>query len=185
MLKSLAWWFRENKLDQKRRYAPAKFKTVRARDRWIRLRRQSVDCDKWLFEWCVLGNFKKKVLGYIFSCTSMSATTITMSANTANNNNNNNNSIATNNNEILTPEVQVTVKDLPITFKVSQNSQSWASGLWSTHKDDHQNKAFVRENVVKCIVGVKRFIPLLKLILKLIAKSINRYFFNSSGHAPL
>lgn len=47
----------------------------------------------------------------------MSASIINMSANTTNNNNNNN-SIATNNNEILTPEVQVTVKDLPITFKV-------------------------------------------------------------------
>nr|XP_029717020.1 uncharacterized protein LOC115260232 [Aedes albopictus] len=60
----------------------------------------------------------------------MSATTITMSANTANNNNNNNNSIATNNNEILTPEVQVTVKDLPITFKVKYLGSQYARGLW-------------------------------------------------------
>lgn len=112
----------------------------------------------------------------------MSATTITMSANTANNNNNNNNSIATNNNEILTPEVQVTVKDLPITFKVSQNSQSWASGPWSTHKGAHQSKAFVREIVIKCIVGVKRSTPLLKLIF---SKSLNRYIFNPSCHVPL
>lgn len=61
----------------------------------------------------------------------MSATTtVNMSANTVNNNNNNNNSIATNNNETVTPEVQVTVKDLPITFKVKYLGSQYARGLW-------------------------------------------------------
>lgn len=60
----------------------------------------------------------------------MSATTtVNMSANTVNNNNNNN-SIATNNNEMVTPEVQVTVKDLPITFKVKYLGSQYARGLW-------------------------------------------------------
>lgn len=53
-----------------------------------------------------------------------------MSATTNNNSNNNNNSIATNNNEAQTPEVQVTIKDLPITFKVKYLGSQFARGLW-------------------------------------------------------
>lgn len=54
-----------------------------------------------------------------------------MSATTNNNaSNNNNNSIATNNNEAPTPEVQVTIKDLPITFKVKYLGSQFARGLW-------------------------------------------------------
>lgn len=59
----------------------------------------------------------------------MSATTVTMSANTTNISNNNN-SIATNNNETMSTEVQVTVKDLPITFKVKYLGSQYARGLW-------------------------------------------------------
>lgn len=59
----------------------------------------------------------------------MSATT-NNSNNSSSNNNNNNNSIATNNNEAQTPEVQVTIKDLPITFKVKYLGSQFARGLW-------------------------------------------------------
>lgn len=52
----------------------------------------------------------------------------------ANNNNNNTSSISSatvaNNNELQTPEVQVTVKDLPITFKVKYLGSQYARGLW-------------------------------------------------------
>lgn len=52
----------------------------------------------------------------------------------ANNNNNNTSSIGSatvaNNNELQTPEVQVTVKDLPITFKVKYLGSQYARGLW-------------------------------------------------------
>lgn len=52
----------------------------------------------------------------------------------ANSNNNNTSSIGSatvaNNNELQTPEVQVTVKDLPITFKVKYLGSQYARGLW-------------------------------------------------------
>lgn len=67
--------------------------------------------------------------------TAIATTTTTTTAIPANmsattNNNNNNNSIATNNNEAQTPEVQVTIKDLPITFKVKYLGSQFARGLW-------------------------------------------------------
>lgn len=68
----------------------------------------------------------------VATATATTTTTIpaNMSATTNNNNNNNNNSIATNNNEAQTPEVQVTIKDLPITFKVKYLGSQFARGLW-------------------------------------------------------
>lgn len=60
----------------------------------------------------------------------MSATANMSANNTTSTNNNNNNSIATNNNEAPTAEVQVTVKDLPITFKVKYLGSQYARGLW-------------------------------------------------------
>lgn len=62
----------------------------------------------------------------VIPAANMSATTNNNSASS----NNNNNSIATNNNEAQTPEVQVTIKDLPITFKVKYLGSQFARGLW-------------------------------------------------------
>ncbi|XP_058838495.1 uncharacterized protein LOC131694110 [Topomyia yanbarensis] len=62
----------------------------------------------------------------------MSTTTNDMSASSNNNHtNSNNNSAASNtNNDAQSMEVQVTIKDLPITFKVKYLGSQYARGLW-------------------------------------------------------